>query len=194
MNLNNDETFTEVEGGVNGRLNNLTVTCIESSNNNFSLDSEGNLIVKSITTENQNEDLILDKIYPVGSIYMSINATNPTDYFGGTWEQIQNRFLLGVGTNYISGSTGGAEGHIHSTNYHTLSVDEIPSHAHTTSYSNWSGKQGTGFAIAYTNIEGTNNAKLTNFVGGNQGHSHGDTGYSSNMPPYLAVYMWKRVA
>ena len=35
-----------------------------------------------------------ETIYPVGSIYMSVSGTSPATLFGGTWEQIQERFLL----------------------------------------------------------------------------------------------------
>lgn len=42
--------------------------------------------------------------YPVGSIYMSVNSTNPGELFGGTWEQIQGRFLLGQGSGYSAGA------------------------------------------------------------------------------------------
>ena len=43
---------------------------------------------------------ILDTIYPIGSIYLSINPSNPTSLFGGSWEAVaQGRFLVGVGTS-----------------------------------------------------------------------------------------------
>ena len=51
---------------------------------------------------------IFDDIYPVGSIYMSVNNTNPSNLFGGTWTQLKDRFLLGAGSTYTNGSTGGS--------------------------------------------------------------------------------------
>ena len=62
--------------------------------------------------------------YPVGSIYMSVNSTSPATLFGGTWEQIQDVFLLAAGSTYTAGDTGGSASH-------TLIVDELPSHVHT---------------------------------------------------------------
>lgn len=47
------------------------------------------------------------EIFPVGSIYTSINSTNPATLFGGTWEQIQGRFLLSASSSYAAGDTGG---------------------------------------------------------------------------------------
>jgi len=62
---------------------------------------------------------IVDLIYPVGSIYMSVNSTSPATLFGGTWERIQDRFLLAAGSSYSAGGTGG-------------SADAtLPSHTHT---------------------------------------------------------------
>ncbi len=57
--------------------------------------------------------LTVDDIYPVGSIYMSVNATDPARIFGGTWERIKERFLLGAGDTHPAGSTGGSSTHTH---------------------------------------------------------------------------------
>ena len=90
---------------------------------NRSLDIEGDAFVngKKIPT-------LLD-IYPVGSIYMSVNSTSPATLFGGTWAAIENTFLVAAGSSYTAGSTGGAATHTHSTPNHTHT---IPSHTHTT--------------------------------------------------------------
>lgn len=138
---------------------------------------------------------ILNKTYPIGSIYMSVNSTSPAYLFGGTWEQIKDRFLLGASETYSSGSTGGEE-------THTLTVDEIPVHNHDTN--DWtmvvnsrganitpnigaSTVKGEPTAIV-PNIDATKNVdgNATGTAGGGQAHN--------NMPPYLAVYMWKRIA
>ena len=82
------DSFTKEGDNTNLEVNNVEATCITSSNNNFELDSDGNLTVKSITVEEGilPTQAMLDFIYPVGSIYMSVNNTNPTTLFGGTWE------------------------------------------------------------------------------------------------------------
>ena len=94
-------------------------------NNKFSLDEEGNLVVNSITYNESNipEVLNIDQVYPVGSIYMSTTNTNPSIIFGGTWEQIKDRFLLSAGDTYEAGSMGGEANH-------TLTINEMPSHSH----------------------------------------------------------------
>lgn len=133
---------------------------------------------------------LLNLIYPVGSIYISVNSTSPHDLFGGTWEQIKDRFLLACGSTYSNGSTGGSATHIHSTGNHTLTVNEIPSHNHPGifRYTNQTGY----YARLYLGSDGTmldNEGK----TGGGQPHNHGNTGSSNNIPPYLAVYIWKRI-
>ena len=72
---------------------------------------------------------VLDKVYPVGAIYMSVNSTNPKALFGGTWVQIKDRFLLAAGTIYKAGATGGEA-------THTLTESEMPSHKHAVYYPN----------------------------------------------------------
>ena len=66
---------------------------------------------------------IVDMIYPVGSIYMSVNNVSPSTLFGGTWVQIQDKFLLASGQNYTNGNTGGSD-------THRLNANELPAHTH----------------------------------------------------------------
>ena len=141
--------------------------------------------------------LSFDDIYPVGSIYMSVNNVNPGTLFGGTWSQIQDTFLLAAGTNYTAGSTGGAASHKHTTGNCTLTVNQIPSHTHlvyggnNTNPPDWFG--GSTAAYGIMQRVGTSYDYLQ-YVGGGQAHNHGDTGDTSNLPPYLAVYVWQRTA
>lgn len=128
------------------------------------------------------EDLKLAP-YPVGSIYMSINSTSPASLFGGTWEQLKDRFLLAAGDTYTAGSTGGES-------THTLTVDEMPSHTHEidrgwgSDSSSSSHKVYADNSLKYSNY--SDSALITRSTGGGKPHN--------NMPPYLAVYMWKRIA
>ena len=166
---------------------------------------------------------LIDLIYPVGSIYMSVNSTSPADLFGGTWEAMPaGRVLLAQGTSewgveYKAGSTGGEH-------EHKLSVGEIPqftptgtlSSAALTGYQNfwsvtWSDGGPLGGAsgiISQSTYDGT-----PGWVGASTGsqkpgrssinasHAHKLTfesiggGSAHNiMQPYLSVFMWKRTA
>ena len=126
---------------------------------------------------------ILDNVYPVGSIYMSVNSTNPKNLFGGTWKQIQGRFLFGMNSSYPAGSTGGEI-------THALTIDEMPEHNHTIYYPNAGGPYGNA-NIGYPEDSGTNMTWCAEMcktapTGGGAAHN--------NMPPYLSVYIWKRTA
>lgn len=135
----------------------------------------------------------VDMIYPVGAIYMSVNSTSPSTIFGGTWERIQDRFLLAAGSTYTAGKTGGEASH-------TLTENELPSHNHGTwqrnpnassspSYQSMVDTQATGDSVSGWKpslTASTGKEMLTKSVGGGAAHN--------NMPPYLAVYVWKRTA
>lgn len=135
----------------------------------------------------------IDALYPVGSIYLSVNDTNPSTFIGGTWERIKDRFLLAAGNTYAAGSTGGEA-------THTLTLNEMPSHRHSiTLYASKDGLSGTtlqdaeqGKPLAARQYElndlssEKNIEQHINCTGGGAAHN--------NMPPYLAVYMWKRTA
>lgn len=223
-------------------------------------------------------------LYPVGSVYISVNATNPGTLFGGTWEQIKDHFLLAAGTKYGAGTTGGsadavipehthtitassasAGAHTHTTSgtaasggahthtvsgtgasagahTHTVSGTAASAGAHTHGMGNlWS--NGSGSDSAYTmsssrklttrnttsagahthTVSGTaaSAGAHTHTVSGTAAsggahthttsgtaasagaHSHtitataaktGESGTGKNLPPYLAVYVWKRTA
>lgn len=124
--------------------------------------------------------VLLDLLHPVGSIYQSTDPTSPAELFGGTWEQVKDVFLLAAGDSHEAGSTGGEETHV-------LTVEEMANHTHGHNYTGQSNAVGTG-AIKIVSPNGTENAytgKATSNCGG-QAHN--------NMPPYLAVYTWRRTA
>lgn len=150
----------------------------------------------------QRVDGVGNELYPVGSIYMSTKNTSPASMFGGTWEQIKDCFLWATGdiasitytengtsvTKLLTAGSRGGEA------THTLTVGEMPSHAHTMTYmSDYSGAEWgpfiTGQKASTWNIRTMNNSdgnNKMNTTGGGQPHN--------NMPPYLAVYCWKRIS
>jgi len=133
-----------------------------------------------------NGKTITDIIYPVGSIYLSVNSTDPSTIFGGTWEQIEDKFLLSAGTTYTAGATGGEA-------THTLTTNEMPSHSHNVTWQDncppWVQAGGYGQVTPTS----TGNANKINLGGLSIGGTGGGQAHN-NMPPYLVVYVWKRTA
>lgn len=127
---------------------------------------------------------LLNLIYPVGSIYMSVAETEPSVLFGGIWERIKDTFLLAAGDSYAAGQTGGEAEHV-------LTTEELPTHSH--GLNGWAlGIKGVSSTSTYTlakpwteynNFE-ENGEQTIQSTGGDLAHN--------NMPPYLTVYMWKR--
>lgn len=122
-----------------------------------------------------------DIIYPIGSIYMSINKTNPANLFGGEWEQIKDVFLLSAGDKHKVGDTGGEE-------THKLTVKELPEHNHAIGVDKDAVYSGSGgsWSVHDNGVSGAQSNVWTGGQGNNEAHN--------NMPPYLTVYMWKRIA
>lgn len=160
--------------------------------------------------------------YPVGAIYVSTVATSPSELFGGTWEALeQGRVLIGQGTDYAAGSTGGEK-------EHAITVAEMPEHTHTMgnagSHSHSGATSSTGshrhnirgnknqnydsettFSDGHSNLDyyipseyaGSHSHTLSIDSAGSHSHTINSAGSGeavSLMQPYLAVYMWKRVA
>ena len=163
-------------------------------NNNWELLGIQKSDLSNYYTKSETNSLVngmINVIYPVGAIYMSVNSTSPATLFGGTWEQLSNRFIVGVGSNYSAGTTGGSSTHYHTTGDHTLTVNEIPNHDHSVWLRTDSGIATT---VSYVAENGKAMISSVNSTGGDQPHNHGNTSSESNLPPYLAVYMWKRTA
>jgi len=186
----------------------------------------------------------IDMVHPVGSIYISVNNTNPSTLFPGTtWEQIKDKFMLSAGDTYNNGATGGSATHKLTsaelpTHTHTydkvksptggpstntsgstvLTVEQIPSHTHQAWYFQCSpvlqpNNAGGGLALDPQNRWATADPRII-ATGGGKGHTHtlsnhthttsttstntGNGGFANNsfstMPPYLVVYMWKRIS
>lgn len=148
------------------------------------------------TPEDTIPSRLIDLIYPVGSIYMTVNTTNPIVLFGGTWEKIKDRFLLSSGDTYTNGTTGGEA-------THTLTLEEIPSHHHrqvaeginytdpqVNYYENQTGNE-TGYSYR---AKGHNAEYVTNAINKTNTGETGGSQPHNNMPPYLVVNVWKRIA
>ncbi len=172
---------------------------------------------------------VFDLIYPVGSIYMSVNNTDPGTLFGGTWQQIEDTFLLAAGSNHAAGSSGGEEtvtltaaqsglpAHTHGFTQPTVNGGAETgaisggTHGHTANYrSVYSG--GSNYSAATPqNGTSTSSGVIVSTSGSHThdlpAHTHSVSGGAvgavtggakaassahNNMPPYLAVYVWKR--
>lgn len=141
----------------------------------------------------------IDRVYPIGSIYMSVNSVDPTYFIGGTWERIQDKFLLASGSTYTAGNTGGAS-------TVALTKAQMPRHNHTQAqhrhaeHGKWSSASGSDSGYMYSSnrtvsTQYTEYATPTINHTGGTGTTNADANGSphENMPPYLAVYMWKRI-
>ena len=155
---------------------------------------------KAIQFKKNGENIYPCPYYPIGAVYISVDSTNPGNIFGGTWEQIKGRFLLGVGQP--SANSDNAWGTIGSTNYnssagttggqsvHTLTISEMPNHDHNIlcGYGDIGSPSMSTDALRYQ-YWGGNNRGWHNFLV----QSKGDNVAHNNMPPYFAVYMWRRI-
>lgn len=78
-------------------------------------------------------DIDMDKIYPVGSIYMSMSLTSPSSLFGGTWQRIQSRYLMASDSTYTAGETGGNNDAVVVSHSHSASSEVDGGHSHSIS-------------------------------------------------------------
>lgn len=131
-----------------------------------------------------------DQIYPVGSIYITANATNPSVLFGGTWEQLKGKFLVGVDSSdtdfETSGKTGGEKTHI-------LKIEEMPSHNHTLYGSPYGSADWVEGGIQRLKYDVNHKTASNTYPLGDSVWNTGGDQAHNNLPPYMTVYMWKRI-
>ena len=181
-----------------------------------------NLINKQLDSEDTIFFKLMKLIYPIGSLYWSSNSTNPSELFGGTWEQITDRFVFAAGNKEIN-STGGEEIHI-------LTEEELPSHYHSvnsietyrdgahnhalevyvggkTSISNVYGgsviasnqaadfdceKRYKTFYDGYEYDYVSTEGEHSHTIPAHNTNSTGNNQPHNNMPPYIVKYCWER--
>ena len=178
--------------------------------------------LKKYVDSHSSGGLTLDKVYPIGSVYISANGANPNAIIGGTWEEFATgRTLIGYDPSdndfTETGMTGGEKTHV-------LTVDELPEHNHDVTVENkeltgsvWNfvgqnAKFGPGNSTSGVFSKGGDGtcfypSSTGKAVGVNDGfmldatHDHtatsGNTGSGTahnNMMPYITVRMWKRTA
>ena len=161
------KTDSNIKGSINNAITTKTISDLINNSDKTIIKTIGNLI------------------YPVGSIYLSLNNDNPGDKFGGTWEKIEEgRFLMASGNseNKRAGNTGGST---------KISVEQLPAHNHklTLDYSNnttstFSGSTGSKIDFFEDGSKKDYITYDTTSTGGGQDY----------YPYYLAVSMWKRTA
>ena len=156
-------------------------------------------------------------MYPVGSIYMSVSATNPSTYFGGTWVAWgSGRVPVGINTSDSNFNTVEKTGGASAV---TLTTSQMPSHTHTftgsSTTTNSAGGHthnigrdtdgGAGSSRYTVHSAGTSGAQATSPTSSAGAHTHsltpkgknantGGGGSHTNLQPYIVCYMWKRTA
>ena len=199
------QTFSNADGIKTDRVHNLDNNDawynFDGANNRFGSPSRPTIIRTSearpraqvpsgettVTKEIALLEDIANALYPVGSIYMSVNNTNPSTFFGGTWEAWgAGKVPVGVDTNDTNFATVEKTG---GEKQHTLTIAEMPEHNHTipcTPTANDGSEP--SYQAAQVNAEATGNHNSIVAVSSGGGSPH------NNLQPYITCYMWKRTA
>lgn len=223
--------------GVGDASNYGHVKLSDATDSNLSTNDGVAITPKAINNLNNDfetfKSTFLNLVYPVGSIYMSMNATNPHNLFGGTWERLEDTFLLASGNTYTADSSdektaqhGSANAavvkHTHTQNGHTHIQNAHNHHANALMSSYNRNIEVSARRVSLAQMEALSDQGEThlvyvdqpNYVSGQTGigeeiwtdlttatnnetiainQETGVDGTGKNMPPYLAVYMWKRI-
>jgi hypothetical protein len=137
---------------------------------------------KQIQLKSENEVLYPNPFWPVGSIFMSVNNVNPSNYFGGSWSAWgSGRVPVCVNTSdsdfSSSEKTGGSK-------TVTLTTSQMPSHTHGLARA----PAGSGYKESY-GYTTTATREQTAYS-----DSAGSGSSNTNLQPYITCYMWKRTA
>lgn len=139
-------------------------------------------------------EMMLNLFHPVGDVVMNFSADwNPNTAWGGTWDRIEEKFLVGAradakeGDSYYVGIVGGSE-------TVTLAVENLPQHTHFIGDDNYKliGAEGTSESATSRGIQYTTNGRGST-LRTNQSSECNSKPFSI-LPPYQAVYIWRRTA
>lgn len=165
---------------------------------------------------NLSEADVIDIAYPVGSLYIALNSTNPETLFANTtWDMVGiDRVLIGAGNKYSVGvNTGNSSITIGVTNLpsHSHSIPSLSgytstdgNHNHRGRYSQYGTSSGGLLVLRrISNDDGYKGEDQVTYDSGN--HSHTVTTYANTSgttgsgtaiditPLSLPVYFWKRL-
>lgn len=197
-----EETYTktQVDERKQDKLTNGSSLTLNDATELSQIDLTTKLVNK--TTLADLYDYMIDKIYPIGSIYIAVNETNPTTLFGGTWVQITDKFLLASGTKAV-GVTGGVEEitlRRSDLPRETIRTDSDGAHTHMTrgyyGVTNGSGNKVMARKEVTSDPFDSGNPIQTDGIHSHTFDLNGNVSQTSlnNMPPYLTVAIWKRTA
>lgn len=192
----NDVLLTETDQGTRQIKTKTLVETLGGANTSDTIDD----IIKS-----KDFSKIIDKIYPIDSLYISYDSKSPASLFGGSWVQIKDRFLRAANDT----STGGADSR-------TLTTAQMPSHSHNTKggyyFWKWGNTTSTSGIVGlivssvgyFVNAVQFNKAQSENRIftqqtnaesgGASQTNTTGSGSSVSTMPAYQDVYVWRRIA
>lgn len=187
------DAFTKVEEGINADFNRVNLNCFKLKDSPFGLDALGNLTVNSIITVDSpsSDNLNFDKIYPVGSVFINVSDTNPTNLFGGSWERFaKGRTLVGLDEDQTEFSTTLKTG---GEKTHNLTINEMPTHRHDNLYGDNGVRRGAGYNTSSQHNGIINEMGQADWESLHTGETGGNSAHN-NLQPYITVYMWVRIA
>lgn len=222
----NNKTCVEYKGSIPSGYGSLAewsetanINAYKIVDGNLTFDSTENTRLQNLWKSQQEEaskTLTLDMVYPVGSIYLSVNNTNPSTIFGfGTWVKESGGYLYGC-VNTVSNSTytglntqSGGSGTSGST---TLTADQsgLPSHTHTitdefnaglvamrdgagdSSWSVYVNNSASG-NWSYRRVTAIRGISATGGTDAKSGHTHSTPSHTHNVA-YIGVFIWRRVS
>lgn len=146
--------------------------------------------------------MFLNKIFPIGAVYITYGNNNPGNFLGGTWERFgQGRTLVGEGTGNDGSTSMSFDTYTVGGEYrHKLTIDELPSHAHKPHDWDVITAQGgnTGFYnmtyLGDNNRTGVFNPFIHDYDKNRYGSYVGNNEPHYNVPPYVVTYFWRRIA
>lgn len=124
-------------------------------------------------------------MHPVGTPYASENSTSPAELYGGTWERIEGKFIMGASDTYPAGSTGGSA-------TKTIARTNLPNNRLEVLTQYTKGAEGQEYDVVSITYEHSNGSGAFSRTG--KTSPLGDGTPLNILPPYYSMYTWRRVA